>query len=72
MGVITVFSTACGVYRNTGDELFKGISLGMLAGLLSLIAHALSANTFRIVRIVEPFWLGMTMVIASYGFAKAE
>ena len=65
-----VFSTTFSVYRNTGDELFRGISLGMLAGLGALTAHALSANTFIIVRIMEPFWLVMGMVVATMQLSK--
>ena len=53
------------VYKNTQDDLFRGISLGMLAGLVALTAHALSANTFIIIRIMEPFWLLMALVVAS-------
>lgn len=67
-----VFSTAYGVYMTTNDELFRGLSLGMLAGLSALTAHALSANTFIIVRIMEPFWLVMGMVLAGASLIKTE
>ncbi|MBI5233968.1 MAG: hypothetical protein HY880_06410, partial [Deltaproteobacteria bacterium] len=45
---------------------------GMLAGLAALTAHALSANTFIIVRIMEPFWLGAALVVASIGITEHE
>jgi len=35
---------------------FEGLTLGYLAGLVSLLVHAIGANTFIIVRIMEPFW----------------
>ena len=35
---------------------YKGICLGFLAGYIGLLIHALGANTFIIVRIMEPFW----------------
>ena len=35
---------------------FEGITLGFLAGFVGLMFHALGANTFIIVRIMEPFW----------------
>jgi O-antigen ligase len=35
---------------------FKGITVGFFAGFSGLLFHALGANTFIIVRIMEPFW----------------
>src|SRR3972149_4667677 len=35
---------------------FEPLALGYLAGLVSLLVHAIGANTFIIVRIMEPFW----------------
>jgi hypothetical protein len=35
---------------------FKGLALGFFAGYCGLLFHALGANTFVIVRIMEPFW----------------
>jgi hypothetical protein len=35
---------------------FKGLTVGFLAGFIGLLFHALGANTFVIVRIMEPFW----------------
>ena len=35
---------------------FKGITIGFIAGYTALIFHSLAANTFIIVRIMEPFW----------------
>jgi O-antigen ligase len=59
-----IFSTILRTYRNTRDELFKGISLGMLVGFAALLVHALTANTFIIIRIMEPFWFVMAMAVA--------
>jgi O-antigen ligase len=36
---------------------FKGLTIGFLAGFIGLLFHAIGANTFIIVRIMEPFWL---------------
>ena len=35
---------------------FKGLCIGFLAGYIGLLVHAIGANTFIIVRIMEPFW----------------
>jgi len=34
----------------------QGLGIGFLAGFIGLIVHAFGANTFIIVRIMEPFW----------------
>ncbi len=35
---------------------FKGLTIGFFAGFIGLLFHAIGANTFIIVRIMEPFW----------------
>ena len=59
-----IFSTILRTYRNSTDELFKGISLGILVGFAAMLTHAMTANTFIIIRIMEPFWFLMAMSIA--------
>jgi O-antigen ligase len=44
------------VHRQLAGSRFEGLSLGFLAGLAGIITHSLGANTFIIVRIMEPFW----------------
>lgn len=60
-----IFSIVLSTYRNSRDDLFKGISLGILAGFTAMLAHAVSANTFIIIRIMEPFWFVMAMIVAA-------
>jgi len=50
-------------YRNTKDPFFSGLTLGYLAGFIAMLVHAIGANTFIIVRIMEPFWFLTAMVI---------
>lgn len=53
-------------YHNTKEatEPFdRGLSMGFLAGFIGLLAHAVGANTFIIVRIMEPFWFVLAIVI---------
>lgn len=40
----------------TTTGLGRGLATGLLAGCAGMIVHALSANTFIIVRVMEPFW----------------
>jgi O-antigen ligase len=51
------------IYKQMDDELYKGLSLGFIAGFIGLAIHALTANTFIILRIMEPFWFIAGMVI---------
>jgi predicted lipid-binding transport protein (Tim44 family) len=47
------------------DDLYKGLVLGFMAGFIGLAIHALTANTFIIIRIMEPFWFvtGIIMML---------
>jgi len=58
-----VFKNALYTYRNTSDPLFSGLSLGYLAGFIAMLVHAIGANTFIIVRIMEPFWFLTAIII---------
>ncbi|HNU85859.1 MAG: O-antigen ligase family protein [Pseudomonadota bacterium] len=49
--------------RASRDPLFEAISLGYLAGLAGLLVHSVGANTFIIVRIMEPFWFLTALVV---------
>jgi hypothetical protein len=49
------------------DPYFQGITIGFFAGTIGLLFHSLGANTFIIVRIMEPFWFlaGIIAVLPS-------
>ena len=59
----TAWRMALRAHRSCEDPLFQGIVLGYLGGFAGLLVHALGANTFIIVRIMEPFWFLTAMVI---------
>ena len=58
-----IFKQGITVFFQTGDDLHKGLSLGFLAGFIGLLVHAIGTNTFIIVRIMEPFWFVVGMVV---------
>jgi len=62
-----IFQIGTDVHRRVVGTRFEGLSLGYLAGLVALITHAIGANTFIIVRIMEPFWFmtGITTLLPS-------
>lgn len=51
------------VYNDARDPMLKGAALGFLCGIIGMIGHGFSANTFIIVRIAEPFWLIAALVL---------
>ncbi len=58
-----IFRQAYHNYRTVSDPLARGLCMGFLAGFVGLLFHALGANTFIIVRIMEPFWFVLAIVI---------
>ncbi len=57
-----IYQNALRAFHNVSDPFFRGISLGYLAGFAAMLAHSIGANTFIIVRIMEPFWFLTAMI----------
>jgi hypothetical protein len=53
--------------RELETPYFQGLTIGFFAGTIGLLFHSLGANTFIIVRIMEPFWFfaGIIAVLPS-------
>jgi hypothetical protein len=51
-----IFRTAWNTHQRTVGTRFEGLTLGYIAGFLAMVTHCVGANTFIIVRIMEPFW----------------
>jgi len=64
-----IFKYVYKIYKKTELHWTKGLSLGFLAAFIGLIFHALTSNTFIIVRIMEPFWFLLAVVMS---FPEAE
>jgi O-antigen ligase len=71
LGLISFLFLITMIYRQTYDILKKsidpfeeGIVIGFIAGFTGLLFHAIGANTFIIVRIMEPFWFIAAIVIS--------
>jgi len=52
----SIFKIALKNLKETKAPFCQGLGIGFLAGFVGLIVHAIGANTFIIVRIMEPFW----------------
>src|SRR5438309_1274727 len=61
----SLFRRGIASYRHATDPFSRGVALGFLLGLGSLLAHAVGSNAFLIVRIMEPFWLFAALVVRS-------
>ncbi len=61
--LIVIFRFSLHTFNNMEDDWTHGLSLGFLAGFIGLLVHAFSANTFIIVRIMEPFWFLTAIVV---------
>ncbi len=67
-----IFREGRRVLRNTQDPFHQGLTMGFLAGFMGLLFHATGANTFIIVRIMEPFWFVAGMVIMLPEIEKSQ
>ncbi len=65
--LFVIFREVLLVYRHSDTPFKTGLSLGMLAGCAAMYVHAIGANTFVIVRIMEPFMflLGIVLILPS-------
>jgi hypothetical protein len=52
----SVFRLALHQLRDTEEPYYLGLTTGFIAGFVGLVVHSIGANTFIIVRIMEPFW----------------
>jgi hypothetical protein len=52
----SIFKMAINHLKEVKTPYFKGLAIGFIAGYVGLLFHAIGANTFIIVRIMEPFW----------------
>lgn len=60
------------IYKKMTDPLYKGLALGFLSSVAGLTIHALTANTFIIIRIMEPFWFIAAIVMMLPELAEEE
>jgi O-antigen ligase len=66
-----IFRTAKTSIEQVRDPYLRGLSLGVLLGLIGLIVHSVGSNTFIIVRIMEPFWLFTALMVRALMLERA-
>ena len=67
-----VLKAGVGAFRALEVPEDRGLALGFVAGAVGLLGHAIGANTFIIVRIMEPFWFFAAIVVALPSLAQEE
>ncbi len=72
--IYSVFKMAFYSLHRTDVSFYRGVCVGYIAGAIGLLFHALGANTFIIVRIMEPFWFftGIIFVLPTLQNASTE
>lgn len=58
-----IYKLAKNSFKNLTDDWAKALSLGFLGGYVGLLIHGFAANTFIIVRIMEPFWFLTAIIV---------
>jgi hypothetical protein len=67
-----VFRSGMLALRRVRDPDDRGLGIGFVAGFVGLCTHAIGANTFIIVRIMEPFWLFVGIITMLPLLERAE
>jgi len=52
------------VFKNSKIPFFKYFAQGFFVATIAMMVHSIGANTFIIIRIMEPFWLVCGLVIS--------
>ena len=72
--LFSIFRVSLNNLKELKTPYFQGLAIGFLAGFVGLVVHAMGANTFIIVRIMEPFWFfaGIMVVMPEMERQQAE
>ena len=61
--LFSIFRVAVNNLKAVKEPYLQGLGVGFLAGFVGLVVHAIGANTFIIVRIMEPFWFFAGIIV---------
>jgi O-antigen ligase len=68
----SIYKLAMNNFKKLKMPLNQGLAIGFFAGYIGLLFHAIGANTFIIVRIMEPFWLMAGIIAVLPDVERAE
>ena len=58
-----IFKQGIIVFEEANDPFHRCLCMEVLADFIGLLVHAIGANTFSVVRIMEPLWFVLAMVV---------
>jgi len=73
--MVAIHKMGYGILKQINEKkypIYYGIVVGYIAGFWGLLVHAIGANTFIIVRIMEPFWFFTGLIILLPDLLKQE
>lgn len=70
--VLIILRSSLYSFTHSNDDWMKGLILGFIAGFIGLLFHSFSAETFIIVRIMEPFWFFTAVVMVMPAVLPSE
>lgn len=70
--IAQVMRIAWKTYRSKVDPFLRGVALGFFIGTIGMLVHGTMANTFIIVRIMEPYWILAAIVVTTTSLAATE
>ena len=62
--IYSVMNETWKVFKNAKIPFFKYFAQGFFVATIAMLTHSIGANTFIIIRIMEPFWLVCGLVIS--------
>ncbi len=60
--LVSLFRLGYTTYRDGKTHFSKAVAFGLTISLIAVMTHAATANTFLVVRIIEPFWFLAALV----------
>ena len=70
--LFSVFRLVRTSWQQVTDPLHKGLLKGFVAGYVGMLFHAVGANTFIILRIMEPFWFVVGLIAVLPALEKVD
>ncbi|MFH1252273.1 MAG: O-antigen ligase family protein [bacterium] len=70
--LFSILSNVRKISKTAQIPVFRAFALGFYVAIISMITHGLGANTFIIIRIMEPFWLVCGLIMAIPEVEKIE
>ena len=58
--------------RFAEDKFYAGLNIGLMSAIVGLLTQALTTNTFILIRVIEPFWFLVAMVLSLPNIKEEE